>query len=257
MLTIKPVTTALSDILSQFFGQTETETASSVPSQVETAVDAALARFTVDQAEWVTSLFDAHFLHGRGAPVVADYLAGTQTRQQAAAELARLWELQLGPAKAPVRKQRLADAALAADSFLTYLPAGSQDHATSPLRPAVTTTEKAATVTLSGVLDSHTYGLLPAEVQTLLDTDVDRIAIDLNGLSGLELCGIYALHATAALVRGDEPPEPEQGLPGLRRLAERNFVCGRSERLTVTCADQIIRNKLQQAGLDHIYLLDA
>jgi hypothetical protein len=88
------------------------------------AIRTAYKEFAAKDGIWVDSLFDLHFLMQHGEATVADYLNGSLSRHAAAAvELANAWEKHLMPAGTKLRKVLRAEAALAADRYLSYLPA--------------------------------------------------------------------------------------------------------------------------------------
>lgn len=88
------------------------------------AVNRAYAVFARDNQEWVAALFDKESLLAHGSDVIAGYLQGLQSGPQAAAELARRWDLLLGPAKTTVRSRRIADVTSVAERFLRLMAAG-------------------------------------------------------------------------------------------------------------------------------------
>ena len=83
----------------------------------------AYKEFSKTDGIWVDSLFDMHFLTQHGEATVADYLSGSISRHAAAVELANAWEEHLMPANTKMRKVLRAEAASAADRYLSYLPA--------------------------------------------------------------------------------------------------------------------------------------
>ena len=71
------------------------------------------------------AFLDLQFVEAHCAPVIVGYLNGTRSRHETAIEIARIWEEQLAPVNSKLRKQRMANAAMAIDEFLTYLPTDS------------------------------------------------------------------------------------------------------------------------------------
>ena len=120
MLILTTITTTVSDSLADMFSMSIGRAAAK-PRRRRSVRDA-YERFAIDNEMWTESLFDLHFLHGRGDAVIADYLDGLLTRHQAAVDLADAWQAQL-PSANTVRRQRLhAVGTFAAARFLAYLP---------------------------------------------------------------------------------------------------------------------------------------
>lgn len=108
--------TTFTNTLSRFFGvnvnpQTRLEKA---VSQAHTAT---AQRYAANEP----ALFDQPFLATAGAPVIAAFLDGKQSRHAAAIALSQAWNVDLGPISARELKWRMADTTMIADTFLTEL----------------------------------------------------------------------------------------------------------------------------------------
>ena len=66
---------------------------------------------------------DMSFLSDVAMPVIVEYLNGTLSRHEAAIKIADLWDGQLTPVSSRLRKQRMANATMAVDRYLSHLPA--------------------------------------------------------------------------------------------------------------------------------------
>lgn len=84
------------------------------------ALHDAYAKFSEGYGNWVESHFDEHFLAHGGAAILSDFAGNKIDRHDAAALLAQAWDSQMGPVRSVVRKRRIADAAMAADSLLRH-----------------------------------------------------------------------------------------------------------------------------------------
>jgi anti-anti-sigma factor len=69
-----------------------------------------------------------------------------------------------------------------------------------------------------GDLDAASYRDLIAEAKKLCDSGVEDILLDLSDVPYLSSSGLVALHSVAALVRGEEPPDPEGGWGAFRAI---------------------------------------
>ena len=122
MLNATTVTTTFAESVARLVAivtQSENATRNESPS---TVMHSAYKAFAAENKIWVESLFDRHFLTQHGEPIIADYLDGLLTRHQAAIDLVLAWETHLVSPSVKVSKQHRADAVMAADSFLAYLP---------------------------------------------------------------------------------------------------------------------------------------
>ena len=122
MLNTQPLlTTNFSDSIARFFGNGVQSTNGT--RNLRKSMRVAYKEFSKTDGIWVDSLFDMHFLTQHGEATVADYLNGSTSRHQSAVELANAYEEHLMPANAKMRKVLRAEAASAADRYLSYLPA--------------------------------------------------------------------------------------------------------------------------------------
>ena len=92
----------------------------------DAALHSAYAKFAERYGNWVDSHFDEHFLAHGGAAILSDFAGGKVQRHEAAARLAHAWDSQMGPVRSVVRKHRMVDAAMAADSLLGWYDAALQ-----------------------------------------------------------------------------------------------------------------------------------
>ncbi len=120
MLNTTTFTTSFSGSIARFFGF---QFGADSTSQMRKAMQAAYEEFAAKNGGGVDSLFDMQFLTQHGEATVAAYLNGALSRHQAAVELANAWEEHVMPANTKRRKVMRADAAMAADRYLSYLPA--------------------------------------------------------------------------------------------------------------------------------------
>lgn len=71
--------------------------------------------------------------------------------------------------------------------------------------------DEIAVVALDGELDASNFEDLIARVRELVAGGTRKLVLDLSRLSYMASSGLVALHASALLLRGLEPPDPEAG----------------------------------------------
>jgi len=77
------------------------------------------------------------------------------------------------------------------------------------------TTEKGrvpvTVIQVEGQLDGQNYQELIAKARELYSAGTRDMLLDLSGLTYISSAGLVALHAIALTLRGEAPPDPEQG----------------------------------------------
>src|SRR5690349_19129017 len=66
-------------------------------------------------------------------------------------------------------------------------------------------------LTVQGDLDASSYQALIAAAREQVAAGAQRILLDLSGVPYISSAGLVALHSTAVLVQGQQPPDPEAG----------------------------------------------
>jgi anti-anti-sigma regulatory factor len=66
-------------------------------------------------------------------------------------------------------------------------------------------------LTVQGDVDASTYQALIAAAREQVAAGAKRILLDLSGVPYISSAGLVALHSTAVLVQGQQPPDPEAG----------------------------------------------
>jgi anti-anti-sigma factor len=69
-----------------------------------------------------------------------------------------------------------------------------------------------------GDLDASNYQDLIAEVRKAYAIGARDILLDMTEVPYMSSSGVFALHSIAALLRGEEPPDPEMGWSALHTL---------------------------------------
>jgi len=72
---------------------------------------------------------------------------------------------------------------------------------------------------LQGDLDGSNYKALIAKAQELYKAGAKHLVLDMTSVPFMSSAGIVALHSVALLMRGDQPPDPEQGWAAFHAVA--------------------------------------
>ena len=68
-----------------------------------------------------------------------------------------------------------------------------------------------AIVSVSGELDASNFQSLIDVGRELQAAGTERLVVDMSGLSYMASSGLVALYSLAVIMRGDVPPDPEEG----------------------------------------------
>ncbi|MCL4273506.1 MAG: STAS domain-containing protein [Anaerolineales bacterium] len=71
---------------------------------------------------------------------------------------------------------------------------------------------------LAGQLDGQTYQNLIAQAQELYKGGTQNILLDMEELTYISSAGLVSLHTIALLLRGETPPDPEQGWSAFKSM---------------------------------------
>jgi anti-anti-sigma factor len=100
---------------------------------------------------------------------------------------------------------------------------------------------------VEGKLDGSTYERLLAEAQTLYDSGVRDLLLDLKDLSFLSSAGIASLHRLALLFQGKKNEEMEEGWASFRAI-DRDRERGRQQHVKLLNPSQEVREVLDVVG---------
>ncbi|MDP2777961.1 MAG: STAS domain-containing protein [Anaerolineales bacterium] len=71
---------------------------------------------------------------------------------------------------------------------------------------------------LAGQLDGQTYQDLIMKVQQVFNGGAKNFILDMSELTYISSAGLVSLHTISLLVRGEAPPDPEQGWSTLKSI---------------------------------------
>ena len=77
---------------------------------------------------------------------------------------------------------------------------------------------RTAVVSLTGELDASNFNDLIETGRRLHDEGTRRVVLDLGGLLFLASSGLVALHSLVRILRGEAPPDPEEGWGAIHSL---------------------------------------
>lgn len=116
-------TSIISETVARLFSRIANREQDVRNGKLQNAMRSAYSAFAAENVIPVKGLFGKRFLAEHGEAIVAAYMNGRLSRHQAAVNLAHAWEANVLPANVTMRKVYVADAAMTADRFLSYLPA--------------------------------------------------------------------------------------------------------------------------------------
>lgn len=114
-------------------------------------------------------------------------------------------------------------------------------------------------IAVAGALDASICDTLIQEAAALYAAGAASLVFDLSDVERVSLCGIYALHAVAAIYRHAAAPDAfscrTNDLPALRRLAEANLTQGRVPGMHIVCSNVELEAKLSSVGIHQVFTL--
>jgi anti-anti-sigma factor len=75
-------------------------------------------------------------------------------------------------------------------------------------------------VVLDGELDASSYERVIDTVRQAYDAGARNLLMDLTNLTFISSSGLVAMHSSLRLMRGEAPPDPEQGWAALRAIRD-------------------------------------
>ncbi len=105
---------------------------------------------------------------------------------------------------------------------------------------------------LQGDLDASSYQAVIAQAQTLYAAGVRHLLVDMHQTPFMGSSGLVALHAMAALMRGEAPPGPEAGWEALHAL-NRDRESGMQQHLKLLGVQPQVDRVLERSGLKRYF----
>ena len=100
-------------------------------------------------------------------------------------------------------------------------------------------------LSVAGKLNTDSYMDMVYKVQDLYRRGTQNLELDLADVTDVQMSGLYALHCTAKIFRGEVYPNRELGIAGLRHMVEDNLDAGLNDRLRLLSVNGAIVKRLQ------------
>ena len=120
------------------------------------------------------------------------------------------------------------------------------------LRTTVEQTEGPVPVTilaLDGELDGSSYERVIDAVRQIYNAGGRKLLMDLTGLTFISSSGLVAMHSSLRLMRGDTPPDPEQGWAALHAIGNEVAVGTEGHNLRLCGTQDAVQKVLDRTGL--------
>ncbi|MBP6788239.1 MAG: STAS domain-containing protein [Candidatus Promineofilum sp.] len=105
-------------------------------------------------------------------------------------------------------------------------------------------------MTLHGELDASNYLDVIERVRQLYAAGARQLVIDLSDVSFLSSSGLVALHSSALVMRGDEPPSPDLGWSAFHAIASDVEEAGFETCCTLVNPQGRVRKSLEMTGFN-------
>lgn len=110
-------------------------------------------------------------------------------------------------------------------------------------------------IALTGELDASNYESVIDIVRKEYAAGTRGLVMDLSGLSFMASSGLFALHSAVRIMRGETPPDPDEGWGALHQMAQDPDAQASSVRLAA--AQEPIARVLDRTGMLRLFALDA
>ena len=102
---------------------------------------------------------------------------------------------------------------------------------------------------LKGEMDASNYQTVVAEAQKIYNNGAHNLLLDISELSFMSSSGLAGLHMIAVLMRGEEPPNPEDGWAVFHAI-DRDRDSGLQQHFKLLNPQPAIERVLRSSGLD-------
>jgi anti-anti-sigma regulatory factor len=107
-------------------------------------------------------------------------------------------------------------------------------------------------IRVSGHLDGQTYQDLISKANEIVGTGVKNILLDLEDLTYISSAGLVSLHTIALLLRGETPPNLEQGWSTLKSM-DRTRDGGLQKNFKLLNPRTEVKNVLEMVGFSEFF----
>ena len=113
-----------------------------------------------------------------------------------------------------------------------------------------------AVLSVQGDLDASNYQELIATARELYNAGTQRILLDLSSASFVSSSGLVAIHSIALLLRGEQPPDLEQGWSAIHAVGH-GLGAGPQPYLKLLNPQPKVERTLEKAGLKEFFEIHA
>lgn len=106
-------------------------------------------------------------------------------------------------------------------------------------------------IRLEGELDAATYLEVIERARELVAQGTRYVVLDLNDLTYMGSSGLFVIHSLAMLLRGEEPPNPEDGWGALHQLDGRETEP--VDCLKLLCPQPQVDRVLERTGMKRFF----
>ena len=110
-------------------------------------------------------------------------------------------------------------------------------------------------VVLAGELDASNYEQVIDVVRNAYAAGSRGLVLDLAQLTFMASSGLFAMHSAVRIMRGETPPDPEEGWGALHQMAQDTDAQASNVRLAA--AQEPIARVLDRTGMLRLFALDA
>jgi anti-anti-sigma regulatory factor len=106
-------------------------------------------------------------------------------------------------------------------------------------------------VSLQGDLDGSNYQDLIAKAKELYAIGTRHVLLDMTHVPFMSSAGLVALHSIVRVMRGDQPPDPEQGWAAFHAVAQESG--GSQQQVKLLNLQPKVERVLQTAGMKDFF----
>jgi anti-anti-sigma regulatory factor len=110
-------------------------------------------------------------------------------------------------------------------------------------------------IALTGELDASNYEQVIDIVRDAYADGSRGLVLDLGELTFMASSGLFALHSAVRIMRGETPPDPEEGWGALHQMAQDHDALASNVRLAA--AQEPIARVLDRTGMLRLFPLDS
>ena len=105
---------------------------------------------------------------------------------------------------------------------------------------------------VQGDIDASTYQELIASAREQVAAGATHVLLDLSGVPYISSAGLVALHSTAVLVQGKQPPDPEAGWTAFRTMG-RDIEKGQQAGVKLAGPQASVARVLETSGMAQFF----